>query len=77
MIMINNQPNKTTPKTILKTAKATGDLIGKKSTSKITKVLKNLPQKTLETVESKIEAPREIYISSEERQKITDGGRLI
>ena len=59
---------------IQKTAKATGDLIGNKTAGRITKVSKTSPQNNSETNEKIL---REIYISPEQRQKITYDLRLI
>ena len=63
---------------IQKTAEATGDLIGNKIATKITKVSKNPQQNNSETVtnEHDIEIPKERYISPEERQEIIDELRL-
>ena len=63
---------------IQKTAEATGDLIGNKIATKITKVSKNSQQNNSETVtnEHDIEIPKERYISPEERQEIIDELRL-
>ena len=62
---------------LLQKKEATDNLIGNKIGNNITKVSKNSPQNTLETVESKTEILREIHISPEERQKIIDNLRLI
>ena len=64
---------------IQKIAETTVDLIGNKIANNITKVSKNLPHNNSETVtnEHNKEIPKERYISSEERQKITDGLRSI
>ena len=62
-----------------KTAEATGDLIGNKTTDKITKTLRTSPQNNLETVlneEKNIVLDREIlrerYMSPGKKQKIID-----
>ena len=72
---------------IQKTAEATGDLIGNKTSDTITKsydgkitvVSKNSQQKNSETVtnEHNKEIPKERYVSLEKRQKIIDNLRLI
>ena len=64
-------------KSIQKAAEATGNLIGKKITNKITKVLRNSPQNTSETVGSETEIPKERSISQKKRQKIVNDLRLI
>ena len=60
---------------IRKTADATGDLIGKKTLDRITKVSRTAPHNSPETVKKRYD--KEIYISPEERQKIIDNLRLI
>ena len=72
---------------IQKTAEATGDLIGNKTSDTITKsydgkitvVSKNSQQNNSETVtnEHNKEIPKERYVSLEKRQKIIDNLRLI
>ena len=59
---------------IQETAEATGDVIEKKITDKITRAQKTSPHNNLETNEEKI--LREEYIPPELRQKIIDGLRL-
>ena len=71
---------KTTSKGVIqKTAKATGNLFGKKIADRITKVAKPLPQNNSETItnEQDKEIPKESYVSPEERQGIIDDLRLI
>ena len=71
---------KTTSKRVIqKTAEATDHLIGDKIAKKITKVSEKSQQIISETVtnEHDKEIPKERYISSEERQNIIDGLRLI
>ena len=71
---------KTTSKKVIQRAdEATGDLTGNKIADRITKVLKILQQKNLETVTNAHdkEIPKERHISPEERQKIIDDLRLI
>ena len=59
---------------IQKTAEAAGDLIGNKTTNKITGVSKNSQQNNSGTVknEHNIKIPKERYVSLEERQEIVD-----
>ena len=66
--------NTASKRAIRKTAEAAGDFIGNKIINKITKVSKNS-----ETVTNEYdrEIPKEKYISTEERQKIIHGMRLI
>ena len=62
---------KTTSKGVIqKTAKATGNLIGKKIADRIMKVSKTLPQNNWETITNKHdkEIPKENYVSLEERR---------
>ena len=62
----------------VKTAEATGGLIGNKIANRITKVSKNSQQNISETVtnEHDKEILEEIFISPGERQEIIDGLRL-
>ena len=53
---------------------ATGNLIGNRITDKLTKVSNTLQQNNSETVKT---SPKDIYVSSEERQEIIDDLRLI
>ena len=61
-----------------KTAEATGDLVGKTIDDRVTKVSKTLPQNNSEKItnEHDREIPKEIYVSPEEREGITDELRL-
>ena len=63
---------------ILKTAEATGDLVGKKIADKITSVFKKSTKK-LPTIneDAKLTTPQKRYISPEERQQIIDELRLV
>ena len=61
---------------IKKIAKATGDFIGNKVPDKITSV-STKSSKELHSKKTNNEIPKETYISSEERQQITDELRLI
>ena len=72
-------PLKTTSeKAIQKTVEAIGGLIDNTIVNKITKALKESPQKFSETVGSGREIPKERYISPEEKLHIIIGeGRLI
>ena len=64
----------TLEKVIQKTGEATGDMIGSKSSDKITKNPKNLQQNKSETIanEHDKEKSKERDISPEERQSIID-----
>ena len=66
---------------ILKTAEATGDLIGNKiadkNTSTSKKSIKELHDKELPSNEANNEIPKERYISPQERQQTIDELRLI
>ena len=64
---------------IQQTAEATGDLIDKKITEKITEISKTLQQNNSETItnEHDKEISKERYISPEEGQKVIDDLRLI
>ena len=68
----------TSNRAILKTAEATGDLVGKKIADKITSVFKKSTKK-LPTIneDAKLTTPQKRYISPEERQQIIDELRLV
>ena len=71
---------KTSSKRVIqKIAEATGDQIGNKIANKITGISKKLQQNNSVTVISEYgkEIPKERYVCPRERQKITDGLRLI
>ena len=71
---------KTTSKGVIqKTAKATGNLIGKNIADRIMKVSKTLKQNNWETItnEHDKEIRKENYVFPEERQRIVDDLRLI
>ena len=63
---------------ILKTAEATGDLVGKKIADKVTSVFKKSTKK-LPTIDedAKLTTAQKRYISPEERQQIIDELRLV
>ena len=63
---------------IRKTAEATSDLIGNKTTDNIKKASKKLHSKNLylKTDENETEIPKERYISPEKREKIIDDLRI-
>ena len=65
----------------MKTAEATGDLVGNKIADKITsiskKAAKKLQDDKLQSNKANNEIPKERYISPQERQKIIDELRLI
>ena len=63
---------------IQKTAEAIGDLIGNKIADKITSIPKK-PVKKLPTIDedAELSTNKKRYISSEERQQIIDGLRLV
>ena len=70
---------KTSSKRVIqKTAEATGDLISNKIADRITKVSKYSQQNNSETVinQNDKEIPKERYISTEKRRKITDDLRF-
>ena len=64
---------------ILKTAEATGDLIGNKIADRITKVSRSSQQNNWKIIINKHdkEIPKERYISPEKRQKVSEDLRLI
>ena len=64
---------------ILKTAEATGDLIGNKIADRITKVSRISQQNNWKIIINKHdkEIPKERYISPEKRQKVSEDLRLI
>ena len=69
----------TSKKVIQKTAEVTGDLIGNKTTDKITKFWTSSPKNYSETITNEYdkEIPKERYISPEETEKAIDDLRLI
>ena len=62
---------------IQKTAESAEDLVGNKIADKITSALKKSHNEEIQTNEINNEIPKEIYISSKERQQIIDELRLI
>ena len=62
---------------ILKTAEATGDLVGNKIADKITSASKKSHNEEIQSNEVNNEIPKERYISPKERQIIIDELRLI
>ena len=69
----------TSKKVIQKTAEATGDLIGNKTTDKITKFWRSSPKNNSEIITNEYdkEIPKERCISPEETEKAIDDLRLI
>ena len=63
-------------KIVHKSAEATGDLIGNKSTDKITSPSKKSQNEEIQSNEVNNEIPKERYISPKERQKIIGELRL-
>ena len=62
---------------IQKTAESAEDLVGNKIADKITSASKKSHNEEIQTNEINNEIPKEIYISSKERQQIIDELRLI